>query len=122
MVSASLCDLRASAVRKIAENALKSVPFWTDPFSPFGRQPRPGVDRPRKMAGPSYSKAVTITRKLVLDEKGNPSEVLIPYEQFVELAETYGLDLAENEQNELREALADSKARNRDAFIPAEEV
>ena len=74
------------------------------------------------MAGPSYSKAVTITRKIVLDEKGNPSEVLIPYEQFVELAETYGLDLAENEENELREALADSKARNRDAFIPAEEV
>ncbi len=74
------------------------------------------------MTAPGYSRAVTITKKLVLDEKGNPSEVLIPYEQFVELAETYGLDLDEREQEELREALADSKARNRDAFIPADEV
>ena len=32
MVSASLCYLRASAVQKIAENALKSVPFLTDTF------------------------------------------------------------------------------------------
>jgi len=74
------------------------------------------------MDAPGYSSGVTITKKLVLDENGNPSEVLIPYEQYVELAETYGLDLDENEQNQLREALADSMSGNRDAFIPAEEV
>ena len=74
------------------------------------------------MTGPSYRAGVTITRKIVLDEEGNPSEVLIPYAQFVELAETYGLDFDENEQSELREALADSKARKRDAFVPAEEA
>lgn len=63
-----------------------------------------------------------ISKKLVLNEDGNPSEVLIPYEQYVELAETYGFDLDENEQKQLREALADSVAGNRDAFIPAAEV
>jgi hypothetical protein len=35
------------------------------------------------MTGPSYRAGVTITRKIVLDEEGNPSEVLIPYAQFV---------------------------------------
>ncbi|MDA0765463.1 MAG: hypothetical protein O3A92_01385 [Verrucomicrobia bacterium] len=65
---------------------------------------------------------MTITKKIVLDEEGNPSEVLIPYAQFVELTETYGLDLDEDEQSELRDALADSKARNHDAFVPAEEA
>ncbi|MDA1006069.1 MAG: hypothetical protein O3A87_06260 [Verrucomicrobia bacterium] len=74
------------------------------------------------MIGPSYPAVVTITKKIVLDEEGNPSEVLIPYAQFVELTETYGLDLDEDEQSELRDALADSKARNHDAFVPAEEA
>jgi len=60
-----------------------------------------------------------ITRKLVLNEKGEPSEVLIPYEQFVELAKICGLDLGNEEQKELREALADSKSGNKDAFVPA---
>lgn len=65
---------------------------------------------------------MTITRKLVLDENGKPSEVLIPYDQFVELAETCGLDLDAEEQKGLREALTDSKAGNKDAFVPASEV
>lgn len=65
---------------------------------------------------------MTITKKLVLDENGEPSEVLIPYAQFVELAEACGLDLDEEEQGELREALTDSLAGNRSAFVPASEV
>lgn len=63
-----------------------------------------------------------ITKKIVLDEKGSPSDVIIPYEQFVELSEIYGWDLDEEEQKDLTEALADSRARNRDAFVPASEV
>lgn len=65
---------------------------------------------------------MTITQRIVLDENGEPSEVLIPYAQFQELSEKYGWDLDETEEQELREALADSKAGNRDAFVPASEV
>ena len=57
-------------------------------------------------------------KKIVLDEKGDPSDVIIPYSLFVELSETYGWHLDEEEQREL----ADSRAGNRDAFVPASEV
>ncbi|MDB4265373.1 hypothetical protein N9891_01345 [bacterium] len=65
---------------------------------------------------------MTITKKIVLDEKGEPSGVLIPYSQFMELSESYGWDLDDQESKELSEALADSKAGNKEAFIPASEV
>ncbi len=65
---------------------------------------------------------MTITKKIVLNEKGTPSDVIIPYEQFVELSEIYGWDLDEEEQGDLAAALADSRAGNREAFLPASEV
>lgn len=65
---------------------------------------------------------MTITKKIVLDEEGCPFEVIIPYNQFVELSETYGWDLDEQEHNELAQALEDSKTRNLDAFVPGSEV
>jgi hypothetical protein len=65
---------------------------------------------------------MTITKKIVLDEQGKPTEVIMPYQQFVDLSETYGWDLDETEQSELKEALADSVSGNRSAFVPASEV
>lgn len=65
---------------------------------------------------------MTIIKKIILDETGTPSDVIIPYEQFVQLSETYGWDLDEEEQKDLSTALADSRAGNRDAFIPASDV
>ena len=44
--------------------------------------------------------SITITKKIVLDENGEPSEVIIPYQQFVELSEALGLDLDEQESKE----------------------
>ncbi len=66
--------------------------------------------------------AMTITKKIVLDEKGTPSEVIIPYGQYVELSEIYGWDLDEAEEEGLAAALADSRMGSRDAFVPASEV
>lgn len=65
---------------------------------------------------------MTITRKLVIGENGEPSEVIIPYAQFVEIMEAIGHDLLPAEEGELREALADSKARRREAFVGADDV
>jgi hypothetical protein len=65
---------------------------------------------------------MTITKKIVFDETGAPSDVIIPYGQFVELSEIYGWDLGEGEQQELAEAIADSLAGNSDAFLSASEV
>ena len=64
----------------------------------------------------------TIDRKIVVDDRGEPIEVIIPYAQFVELSETYGLELDGSQREELRAALADSAARRREAFVPEDEV
>ena len=66
--------------------------------------------------------SMTITKKLVLDNQGQPSEVLIPYEQYIELVEACGLDLDSQEQKDLSEALADSISGNRAAFVDASEI
>ena len=63
-----------------------------------------------------------IQKKIVIDEHGEPQEVIIPWAQFCELSEALGLDLAETEQAQLREALEDSRARRREAFTPLEEL
>lgn len=70
----------------------------------------------------SYPERMTITQRIVLDEKGEPSEVLIPNDQFQALSDMYGWDLDETDESELREASADSRAGNREAFVPASEI
>ena len=58
----------------------------------------------------------TIQKKFVVDENGEPVEVVIPYAQFLEWVETYGLDFSEQERADLKAAIADSQAGNREAF------
>jgi len=65
---------------------------------------------------------MTITRKVVLDENGDPAEVIIPYAQFLEIVEAFGLDLDATEQRELREAIADSSRGHRNAFVTADQI
>lgn len=65
---------------------------------------------------------MTITKKIIFDDLGKPSEVVIPYGEFVELSEAYGWDLDGIEREELGEALADSQAGNRSAFVAAADV
>ena len=66
--------------------------------------------------------SIAIRRKLILDENGDPAEVVIPYAQFVEMIEIYGLDLSDSEESDLREALADSRTGRREAFGSASDV
>jgi hypothetical protein len=63
-----------------------------------------------------------IQKKIVIDEHGEPQEVIIPWAQFCELSEALGLDFDATEQAELREALKDSHARRHEAFTPLDEL
>ena len=63
-----------------------------------------------------------IHKKIVIDEHGESQEVIIPWAQFCELSEALGLDLDAAAQAELREAIADSRARRREAFTPLDEL
>jgi len=56
------------------------------------------------------------------DRGGKPLEVVIPYEKFIHFIESNGLDLTDAEKVCLREAHAEFKAGDVDAFISSEEA
>ncbi len=60
----------------------------------------------------------TIPKKLVVDEKGVPVEVILPWATFCDVAEILGLDLEAEAEADLREARHDWGAGIKDAFVP----
>lgn len=65
---------------------------------------------------------VILQRNVRYDQGGKPIEVVIPYRDFVDFVETYGLDLTPVETQDIKEArqdLADGRAEN---FISAAEA
>ena len=59
-----------------------------------------------------------IRKKIVIDDRGNPREVIISWAQFRELSEALGLDLDEKAKADLRATRRDIKRRNTAAFKP----
>ena len=54
------------------------------------------------------------------DRGGSPLEVTIPYEQFIDFIEEYGLDFTEEERKEIHQARADHEVGNKDSFTSLE--
>ncbi len=61
---------------------------------------------------------IAIRKKIVVDERGKPQEVIISWAQFLELSEALGLDLDEKAKDDLRATRRDLKRRNASAFKP----
>ena len=60
---------------------------------------------------------LSIQKKLVVDERGRPQEVIISWEQYQQIVEMLGLDLDDAAVAELREASRDRIAEKRDAYV-----
>ena len=60
---------------------------------------------------------LTISKKIVVDEKGYPQEVIIPWIQYQQISEMLGLDLDEEAIEDLRQARQDRATKNRDAYV-----
>lgn len=60
---------------------------------------------------------LAIHKKLVVDEEGNPQEVIIPWAQYQQISEMLGLDLDEEAIADLRQARRDRATQNRDAHV-----
>ena len=88
--------------------------------------PRAAKTKTRKPVGMHYPESMTaetILQKGVRhDRNGKPLEVVIPYEEFVDFVETYGLDLSEDEKDSVREAKADRKAGRMENFVALEDL
>lgn len=63
-----------------------------------------------------------IRKKIVLDARGNPTEVIIPWSQFKAMAEALGLDLDTPAKQDLRTTRRDWKKQKKSAFISISEL
>ncbi len=71
----------------------------------------------------SYGAFVTaLQKKIVVDERGQPLEVIIPWAQFCELSEALGLDLDDEAITDLREAKRAWESGDRTDFVPLSEL
>ena len=61
---------------------------------------------------------IAIRKKIVLDGRGKPREVIISWRQFCAMSEALGLDLDAHAKTDLRVARADWKKGNAAAFKP----
>jgi PHD/YefM family antitoxin component YafN of YafNO toxin-antitoxin module len=60
---------------------------------------------------------IAIQKKLVVDEQGDPQEVIISWKQYQEIIEMLGLDLDEEAIADLHQARRDRMTQNRDAYV-----
>jgi|GEM_PF-733235 len=88
--------------------------------------PGPAKTKTRNPAGIRYAESMTaetiLQKSVRYDRNGKPLEVVIPYEEFVDFVETYGLDLSEDEKGSVREAKADRKAGRMENFVALEDL
>jgi len=63
-----------------------------------------------------------IERKYIVDEKGFPKEVIIPFDTFREIEEMLGLDLDEETVSQLYEARRDREQGITEAYVSLESI
>ncbi len=65
---------------------------------------------------------ITINKKFVVDEKGNPKEVIILWEDFKKIEKMLGLDLDSNTIDNLKQARKDREAGNKNAYVELDSI
>ena len=65
---------------------------------------------------------LTLHKKLIVDERGNPTDVVIPWPEFVEISELLGLDLDAEAVADLEAAQADRKAGTPEAYLDLDAI
>ena len=63
-----------------------------------------------------------IHKKYIVDEQGEPKEVIIPVDDFRKIEELLGWDLDDESVRQLREARKDREGGNKDAYIDLESI
>ncbi|MFH1527382.1 MAG: hypothetical protein ABIG69_12175 [Bacteroidota bacterium] len=65
---------------------------------------------------------IDIHKKIVNDENGNPSDVIIPWNEFKQIEEILGLDLDEKTIKELRQAQSDRDKGEISSYIALDDI
>jgi len=65
---------------------------------------------------------ITINKKFIVDEQGNPKEVVILFEDFKKIEELLGLDLDEKAAADLIKARKDREKGDKDAYVDLDSI
>lgn len=65
---------------------------------------------------------LTVHKKIVIDDNGNPMEVIIPWEEYKEIEESLGLDLTQEAIEDLKQAKIDRDNSNKDAYVDLKSI
>lgn len=63
-----------------------------------------------------------INRRYIVDEHGNPKEVVIRMEDFRKIEELLGWDLDDEAVSQLRKARSDRENGNKDAYVDLDSI
>jgi PHD/YefM family antitoxin component YafN of YafNO toxin-antitoxin module len=65
---------------------------------------------------------MNINKRYIVDERGNPKEVVILLEDYRKIEELLGLDLDDEAVKHLREARKDRESGNKDAYVNLDSI
>ena len=65
---------------------------------------------------------ITIEKKIVIDERGQPKEVIISWAQYQKISEMLGLDLGEKAIADLRQAQRDRAANKMGTYVDLDAI
>lgn len=63
-----------------------------------------------------------INKKYIVDEHGNPKEIILALEDFRKIEELLGLDFDDDVINQLRKARADRERGHKDAYVDLDSI
>ena len=61
-------------------------------------------------------------KKIIVDEKGKPTEVIIPWKEYKEIEELLGLDLDKKAIEDLKQAQKDREKGKKDAYVELDSI
>ncbi|MGB2770602.1 MAG: hypothetical protein WBC88_12830 [Candidatus Zixiibacteriota bacterium] len=65
---------------------------------------------------------LTLHKKIIVDEKGKPTEVIIPWKEYKEIEELLGLDLDKKAIKDLKQARKDREEGKDDAYVDLDSI
>jgi PHD/YefM family antitoxin component YafN of YafNO toxin-antitoxin module len=65
---------------------------------------------------------LTVHKKIVVDEKGKPTEVIIPWRKYKEIEELLGLDLDKRAVEDLRQAQKDREQGKKGVYVELDSI
>ena len=65
---------------------------------------------------------LTVHKKIVTDDKGNPLEVIIPWKEYKKIEELLGADFTKEVIEDLKQAKIDRENSNKDAYVDLESI